>query len=145
MLRELQPLLHLDCLTVTGETLAERLASPAGPVDRAVVKPLAEPLQPMAGSSRCSARWRHTAPSSSARPPTRSCSRRRAGRSCSSLDDLAARIDDPALDVTPDDLLVLQNAGPLAASGMPEAGYLPIPQKLARAGSRTWCGFPMRG
>ncbi|MGH7029895.1 MAG: dihydroxy-acid dehydratase, partial [Stellaceae bacterium] len=51
-----------------------------------------------------------------------------------SLEDLSARIDDPALDVTADDFLVLQNAGPLSASGMPEAGYLPIPQKLARAG-----------
>jgi dihydroxy-acid dehydratase len=49
------------------------------------------------------------------------------------LADLAARIDDPALDVAPGDALVLQNAGPLAA-GMPEAGYLPIPAKLARAG-----------
>ena len=51
-----------------------------------------------------------------------------------SLEDLAARIDDPALDVTPDDFLVLQNAGPTSASAMPEAGYLPIPGKLARAG-----------
>ncbi|HLJ63803.1 MAG TPA: dihydroxy-acid dehydratase, partial [Stellaceae bacterium] len=52
----------------------------------------------------------------------------------SSLEDLAARIDDPALDVMADDFLVLQNAGPLSASGMPEAGYLPIPAKLAKAG-----------
>ena len=51
-----------------------------------------------------------------------------------SLEDLSARIDDPDLDVTPDDFLVLQNAGPLSPSGMPEAGYLPIPAKLARAG-----------
>ncbi|MGF6638790.1 dihydroxyacid dehydratase/phosphogluconate dehydratase [Paraburkholderia sp. MM6662-R1] len=51
-----------------------------------------------------------------------------------SLEDLAARIDDPGLDVRADDVLVLQNAGPRSASGMPEAGYLPIPQKLARAG-----------
>jgi dihydroxy-acid dehydratase len=51
-----------------------------------------------------------------------------------SLDDLSARIDDPDLDVTPDDVLVLQNAGPRSSSGMPEAGYLPIPGKLARAG-----------
>jgi dihydroxy-acid dehydratase len=49
------------------------------------------------------------------------------------LDDLAQRIDHPDLDVTPDDILVLKNAGPVAA-GMPEAGYLPIPGKLARAG-----------
>jgi dihydroxy-acid dehydratase len=51
-----------------------------------------------------------------------------------SLDDLSARIDDPDLDVTPDDFLVLQNAGPKSAAAMPEAGYLPIPKKLARSG-----------
>src|SRR5271170_6390562 len=49
VLRELQPLLHLDCLNVAGETLAQRLAAPAGPVDRTVVKPLADPLQPVGG------------------------------------------------------------------------------------------------
>ena len=51
-----------------------------------------------------------------------------------SLDDLAARVDDPDLDVTPDDFMVLQNAGPKSGYAMPEAGYLPIPSKLARAG-----------
>ena len=51
-----------------------------------------------------------------------------------SLEDLAARIDDPDLEVAPDDVLVLQNAGPKSGTGMPEAGYLPIPAKLARAG-----------
>ena len=50
-----------------------------------------------------------------------------------SLEDLAARIDSPDLDVTPDDFLVLQNSGPRSI-GMPEAGYLPIPGKLAKAG-----------
>src|SRR5579863_7370978 len=44
VLRELQPLLHPDCMTVAGETLGERLARPMGPVDRAVVRPFAEPL-----------------------------------------------------------------------------------------------------
>lgn len=48
--------------------------------------------------------------------------------------DLATRIDDPNLDVTADDILVLRNAGPQGAPGMPEAGYLPIPAKLARQG-----------
>jgi dihydroxy-acid dehydratase len=52
----------------------------------------------------------------------------------SSLDDLSARIDDPGLDVNADDFLVLQNAGPKSGYAMPEAGYLPIPAKLARAG-----------
>lgn len=50
------------------------------------------------------------------------------------LADLAARIDDPALDVKAEDILVLKNAGPKGAPGMPEAGYLPIPRKLAQAG-----------
>ena len=50
------------------------------------------------------------------------------------LADMAARIDDPALDVCAEDVLVLRNAGPIGAQGMPEAGYLPIPQKLARQG-----------
>ena len=51
-----------------------------------------------------------------------------------SLEDLAARGDDPALDVKADDILVLRNAGPKGAPGMPEAGSFPIPMKLARAG-----------
>ncbi len=49
------------------------------------------------------------------------------------LDDLAARIDDPALPVTPAHVLVLRGIGPIGA-GMPEAGSIPIPAKLARAG-----------
>jgi dihydroxy-acid dehydratase len=51
-----------------------------------------------------------------------------------SVEDMTLRIDDDALDVTADDVLVLRNAGPRGAPGMPEAGYLPIPRKLARAG-----------
>jgi dihydroxy-acid dehydratase len=50
------------------------------------------------------------------------------------VQDLTERIDDPALDVRADDVLVLRNAGPVGAPGMPEAGYLPIPRKLAREG-----------
>jgi dihydroxy-acid dehydratase len=51
-----------------------------------------------------------------------------------SLRDLAERVDDPGLDVEPDDILVLQNAGPKGAPGMPESGYLPIPKKLLAQG-----------
>ena len=51
-----------------------------------------------------------------------------------SLDDLARRIDDPDLQVTPDHCLVLRNAGPIGAPGMPEAGALPIPKKLGSRG-----------
>ena len=51
-----------------------------------------------------------------------------------SIEDMTARMDDPTLDVTADDVLVLRNAGPKGAPGMPEAGYLPIPKKLAQQG-----------
>jgi dihydroxy-acid dehydratase len=135
VLRELRPLLHLDCPTVAGGGLGERLAAPAGPVDRAVVRPLGEPLQSAGGLV---ALFGSLAPRgaifkrSAADPKLFE----KEGRAVvfTSLEDLAARIDDPALDVSPEDFLVLQHAGPASASGMPEAGYLPIPQKLARAG-----------
>ena len=135
VLGELKPLLHLDCMTVAGETLGQRLAAEAGPVDRAVIKPLSDPLQPKGGLV---ALFGSLAPKgaifkrSAADPKLFE----REGRAVvfASLEDLSARIDDPDLDVTPDDFLVLQNAGPLSASGMPEAGYLPIPGKLAKAG-----------
>jgi dihydroxy-acid dehydratase len=50
------------------------------------------------------------------------------------LDDMASRIDDPDLDVTPDHVLILRGAGPVGGPGMPEAGSVPIPRKLAQAG-----------
>ena len=63
---------------------------------------------------------------------------RHQGRACvfRDLADLSARVDDPALAVTPDSVLVLQNAGPVGGPGMPEAGSLPIPKKLLAAGVR---------
>jgi dihydroxy-acid dehydratase len=136
VLRELKPLLHLDCLTVAGETLGERLAGPVErPVDRDVVRPLSEPLQ---GEGGLVALFGSLAPKGaifkrSAADP-KLFERESRAVVFTSLEDLSARIDDPELDVTPDDFMVLQNAGPLSPSGMPEAGYLPIPAKLARAG-----------
>jgi dihydroxy-acid dehydratase len=135
VLRELKSLLHLDCMTVAGETVAERLAASAGPVDRSVVRPLTDPLQPKGGLV---ALFGSLAPKGAIFKRSAADPRlfEKVGRAVvfTSLIDLSARIDDPDLDVTPDDFLVLQNAGPLSGSGMPEAGYLPIPGKLARAG-----------
>ncbi|WP_372005429.1 dihydroxy-acid dehydratase [Tistrella mobilis] len=137
VLRELRPLLHLDCMTVAGETLGERLGSPAPYVDRAVVRALDAPLQPEGGLV---ALFGSLAPRGAIlkRAAADPALFEREGRAVvfTSLEDLAARIDDPDLDVAADDFLVLQNAGPLSASGMPEAGYLPIPKKLAQAGVR---------
>ncbi|HSH07838.1 MAG TPA: IlvD/Edd family dehydratase [Burkholderiales bacterium] len=139
VLRELKPLLALDALTVSGETLGERLAreEAAGAtwVDRAIVRPLDDPIEPVGGLV---ALFGSLAPNGailkrSAADPTLF---EREGRAIvfRSLDDLAARIDAPDLDVRAEDFLVLQNAGPKSGYAMPEAGYLPIPAKLARAG-----------
>jgi len=135
VLRELMPLLHLECMTVAGITLRERLAREPSWVDRAVVKPLADPLAKEGGLV---ALFGSLAPNGAIlkRSAADPALFEREGRAVvfASLDDLAARIDDPALDVTPDDFLVLQNAGPKSGYAMPEAGYLPIPAKLARQG-----------
>ena len=135
VLRELKPLLHLDCVSVSGETLGERLERAPGFVDRKVVRPLGEPLQATGGLV---ALFGSLAPGGAILKRAAADPRlfEREGRAVvfTSLEDLSARIDVPDLDVTPDDFLVLQNAGPTSPSGMPEAGYLPIPAKLARAG-----------
>jgi len=135
VLRELKPLLHLECLTVAGETLGERLAREPQWVDREVVRPLHEPLAREGGLV---ALFGSLAPNGAIlkRSAADAGLFEREARAVvfGSLDDLAARIDDPALDVTAEDFLVLQNAGPKSGYAMPEAGYLPIPAKLARAG-----------
>jgi dihydroxy-acid dehydratase len=135
LMREIKPLLHLDCMTVAGVSLEEVLQRHPAWVDRGVIRPLKEPLAKEGGLV---ALFGSLAPSgailkrSAAEPKLFE----REGRAVvfSSLDDLSARIDDPQLDVTPEDFLVLQNAGPKSGYAMPEAGYLPIPSKLARAG-----------
>jgi len=136
LLRELKPLLHLDCMTVTGETLGERLAAdPPGFVDRSIISTRDQPLEPQGGLV---ALFGNLAPKGAILKRSAADARlfEHEGKAVvfSSLADLAARIDDPALDVEPHDILVLQNAGPNAPDAMPEAGYLPIPKKLAQRG-----------
>jgi dihydroxy-acid dehydratase len=136
VLQELKPLLNLDCMTVTGETLGERLAALEDSyVDRSVIASYAEPLEPQGGLV---ALFGSLAPRgaifkrSAATPELFE----REGRAVvfESLADLAARVDSDDLDICAEDFMVLKNAGPRSESGMPEAGYLPIPSKLARAG-----------
>jgi dihydroxy-acid dehydratase len=136
LLRELKPLLHLDCMTVTGETLGERLAAEAAPyVDRSIIAARDEPYEPHGGLV---ALFGNLAPGGAILKRSTADAKlfEHEGRAVvfSSLADLAARIDDPSLDVAPQDVLVLQNAGPHAPECMPEAGYLPIPKKLAQSG-----------
>jgi dihydroxy-acid dehydratase len=120
---------------VTGESLADRLDGEASWVDRSVIRPLAEPRQAQGGLV---ALFGSLAPGGAILKRSAADQKlfEHEGRAVvfTSLEDLSARIDDQDLDVAPDDVLVLQNAGPKSASGMPEAGYLPIPGKLARHG-----------
>jgi dihydroxy-acid dehydratase len=132
----LKDLLHLDALTITGETVAERLAHEgASYVDRAIIAPRNEPLESEGGLV---ALFGNLAPRGAIlkRSAADKTLLEHEGRAIvfSSLEDLSARIDDPKLDVTAKDILVLQNAGPHSAAAMPEAGYLPIPKKLAAQG-----------
>ena len=134
VLREIRHLLHLDTIDILGVTLEERLAEPLDWVDRKVIWPADKPVSDVGGLIALSG---NIAPGgaifkrAAATPELFETE----GRAVvfETLEDLASRIDDPDLDVMADDILVLRNAGPIAA-GMPEAGYLPIPKKLARQG-----------
>jgi dihydroxy-acid dehydratase len=134
LLRELKPLLHLDTIDVEGRTLGERLAEPLDWVNPAVIRPFNDPVSKDGGLVALTG---NLAPDGAIfkRAAATPALFESEGRAVvfAGLEDLSTRIDDPDLDVRPDDILVLQNAGPYAA-GMPEAGYLPIPKKLAQAG-----------
>lgn len=132
VLQELKDRLHLDALTVSGQTLGQVLDVPyTFPQWQDVIRPLANPYQPQGAQVVLRG---NLAPDgaiikrSAASPQLL----RKTGRAVvfTSTDDLNARIDSPDLDVTPDDILVLQNAGPMGGPGMPEAGSFPIPSKL---------------
>jgi dihydroxy-acid dehydratase len=135
LLRTLKPLLHLDALTVTGRTLGEEieLAGPGWAQD--VIRPLDRPIYPEGGIAVLRG---NLAPGGAIikQSAARADLMEHEGRAVvfENLADLAARIDDEALDVTADDVLVLKHIGPKGGPGMPEAGYLPIPRKLARQG-----------
>jgi dihydroxy-acid dehydratase len=136
VLRELRDLLHLDCLSISGKTIGELIAEPlAEEVDRAVIRPRGAPVDQDGGLV---AVFGSLAPGGAIVKRAAADKRllEHEGRAIvfSSLDDLAARIDSPELDVSADDILVLQNAGPRSEAAMPEAGYLPIPRKLAEKG-----------
>jgi dihydroxy-acid dehydratase len=136
VLRALRRQLNLETRDISGQTLAERLARPlTDAIDHSVVRGADDPIEPRGGLI---ALHGTLAPKGAVlkRAAATPSLLEHEGRAVVffSLDDLAARIDDPDLDVAAEDILVLQNAGPRSASGMPEAGYLPIPKKLARQG-----------
>jgi dihydroxy-acid dehydratase len=135
ILRELKPLFNLDALTVTGKSLGENIAAAPPPFPQKVVRPRKSPVFREGGIALLRG---NLAPGGaiikqSAMDPKLM---RHEGRAVvfESLEDLASRVDDPKLDVAAGDVLVLKSAGPKGAPGMPEAGYIPIPKKLAQQG-----------
>jgi dihydroxy-acid dehydratase len=135
LLRELKPLLHLDAMTVTGRTLGENIEASGPGFPQDVIRPLARPIFAQGGIAVLRG---NLAPGgaiikqSAADPGLM----QHEGRAIvfENAADLAMRLDTDDLDVQAEDILVLKNIGPRGAPGMPEAGYLPIPRKLARAG-----------
>ena len=135
LMRELGGLLDLEARTVAGGTIGEAAAGAEMVPGQTVIRGVGEPVYPVGGMAVLrgnlapgGAVIKHGAATPGLLQHT--------GRAVvfDGVEDMAARIDDPALDVTAEDVLVLRYAGPRGAPGMPEAGYLPIPKKLARAG-----------
>ncbi len=135
ILREIRPLLNLDCITVSGRTLGENLDSAPAAFAQDVVRSRENPIFKEGGIAVLRG---NLAPNGAILKQSAAAADllQHTGRAVvfTSLEDLAERIDRDDLDVAPDDVLVLQNTGPQGAPGMPESGYLPIPRKLARQG-----------
>lgn len=137
VMRELLPLLDGGAMTVTGQTVAENLAATPPSLRPEVVAPLAEPFAPEGGLAilRGNLAPRGAVIKHAAATPALLQHRGRAVV-FTSLEDMARRVNDPDLDVRPEDVLVLQGAGPVGGPGMPESGMIPIPRKLLEQGVR---------
>jgi dihydroxy-acid dehydratase len=135
LMRELTSCLDLNAPSVSGCTIGDAIASAETVPAQDVIRTLAAPLTKEGAMAVLRG---NLAPGSavikqSAASPNLM---RHTGRAVvfDGVEDMTKRIDNPDLDVHPEDILVLRNAGPKGAPGMPEAGYLPIPMKLARQG-----------
>src|SRR2546429_452369 len=135
LMAQLGDLIDLDAKTITGATLREIVAGAEEVPGQDAIRPRNNPIKPEGAMAVLhgnlaprGAVIKHSAASPKLLQHT--------GRAVvfESVEDMTLRVDDPDLDVNADDVLVLRNAGPKGAPGMPEAGYLPIPKKLARGG-----------
>src|SRR5216684_3713374 len=135
LMAQLGDLIDLDAKTITGATLRDIVAAAEEVPGQDVIRARKSPIKPEGAMAVLhgnlaprGAVIKHSAASPKLLQHT--------GRAVvfESVEDMTLRVDDPKLDVTADDVLVLRNAGPKGAPGMPEAGSFPIPMKLARAG-----------
>jgi len=136
VLNRLAPLLHMDAMTINGRTLAENTAD-AGCFNDDVIHTLDSPIHPEGGLAVLKGSLAPDGAVIKQTAASRELMRHR-GRAVvfDSAGDLRARIDDPNLDVTADDVIVMKNTGPVGGPGMPEWGFLPLPKKLLEQGVR---------
>ena len=136
LLREIEPLLHGDELTVTGRTLSQNIGGAIN-YNADVIRSMDAPMNAEGGLAWLTG---SLAPTGALIKPTAASESlmTHEGRAIvfTDHDDLFARIDDPDLDVTPNDALVMQSGGPLGGPGMPEWGFLPLPKKILATGVR---------
>jgi dihydroxy-acid dehydratase len=138
VMKKLSAVLHLEQPTVTGRTLGENIEDSKGTeAYQDVIYPLDEPLHRDGGLSVL---WGTLAPSGAvikSKAASASLTKHR-GRAVvfSGVEDMQERVNDPDLEIVAEDIMVLKNAGPVGAPGMPEAGLLPIPEKLLKQGVR---------
>jgi L-arabonate dehydrase len=136
VLEQIRDLLHLDALTVTGQTLGENLDLVSTEIiDETVIRPRANPLHETGSlvvlrGNLCP----DGAVLKVSAADQRLLSHEGSAVVFEDIHDLAARVDDPELEIDGDSVMVLQNAGPVGAPGMPEWGQLPIPAKLLERG-----------
>ena len=140
VMKELAPLLHGDCLTVTGKTVAENLEKAQYAFNREVIRPIDNPLLPYGGISVLRG---NLAPGgavvkrSAASPHL--LRHRGPAKVFDDLADAEKFLLDEDSDMTWDTVVVLRGYGPKGAPGMPEFGnYLPIPRKLYRQGVKDF-------
>jgi dihydroxy-acid dehydratase len=135
LMQELKDLLKLDARHVMGGTLGDAIKSFEDVPGQTVIRPRNAPLKKEGGMAilRGNLAPRGAVIKQAAASPKLM---QHEGRALvfESVEDMTNRIDDPALDVTENDVIVMRNAGPIGAPGMPEAGYIPIPKKLAQKG-----------
>jgi len=135
LLKELAPLLHLDTVGITGRPLGELLEEVEAPGDwQDTIRTLAAPLGPTGSLTTLGGSLAPDGAVIKSAAASAHLKRHRGPAAVfTSPEDVAERIDNPSLALTPEHVLVMQYGGPIAA-GMPEAGALPIPRYLAAQG-----------
>jgi len=134
VIREIAGVLHKKALTVNGRTIWQNVKDAVN-YNEAVITPLSKPFKPQGGIAVLRG---NLAPDGAVLKPSAATPKlmRHKGRAVvfEDIDDLHARIDDPKLDVTPADVLVLKNCGPKGYPGFPEVGNFALPTKILKQG-----------